>query len=126
PVDVHEGLESTLIMLRHKLKEGVDVRKEFAAEIPRITAYGSQLNQVWTNLIDNAVDALGGQGVLTLRTSVQDRWVVVEVEDDGPGIPEDIQGRIFDPFFTTKPVGQGSGLGLNISHGIVVQKHGGE
>jgi predicted CoA-binding protein len=88
-------------------------------------AYGSELNQVWTNIIDNAIDAMDGKGEITLRTEQQDEWVVVEIEDTGPGIPEEIQPKIFSPFFTTKPVGKGTGLGLNISYKIV-QKHGGE
>ena len=84
------------------------------------------MNQVWTNLIDNAIAAMSGQGTLTLRTRREDEWVVVEVEDSGPGIPEAVQAKIFDPFFTTKPPGEGTGLGLNISHNIIVQKHGGQ
>jgi signal transduction histidine kinase len=84
------------------------------------------LNQVWTNIIDNAADALDGQGQITLRTRREGDWVVVEIEDDGPGIPPEIQSKLFDPFFTTKPPGQGTGLGLDISYGIVVHKHQGD
>jgi signal transduction histidine kinase len=124
-IDLHDGLKNTLVILRHKLKQGVEVKTEFAADIPRITAYGSELNQVWTNIIDNAIDAMNGSGRLTLRTRVRDPWIVVEIEDTGPGIPLDVQPRLFDPFFTTKPVGKGTGLGLNISYKIV-QKHGGD
>lgn len=124
-VDLHEGLDNTLIMLRHKLKQGINVRREYADHLPRVMAYGSELNQVWTNIIDNAIDAMDGKGELTLRTQQQGDWVVVEIEDTGPGIPEEIQSKIFSPFFTTKPVGKGTGLGLNISYKIV-QKHGGE
>jgi signal transduction histidine kinase len=123
-VDIHEGLETTLVILRGKLKSGVQVRREFAPDLPRVQAYASELNQVWTNLIDNAADAMEGRGELILRTRQEDRWIVVEVEDNGPGIPEPIQSRIFDPFFTTKPVGKGTGLGLHVSYNIV-QKHDG-
>ena len=125
-VDVNEGLDDTLLILRSKLKTGISVRREYSQDLPRIQAYGSELNQVWTNLIDNAVDAMGGQGEITLRTRKEGESVVVEVEDDGPGIPEDIQARIFDAFFTTKPPGKGTGLGLDISYRIVVDKHRGD
>jgi signal transduction histidine kinase len=125
-VNVHEGLENTLVMLRSKLKQGVTVHRQYAADLPLIEAYGSELNQVWTNIIDNAIGAMAGQGEITLRTRQQDQWVVVEIEDNGPGVPESIQGQIFDPFFTTKPPGEGTGLGLNISHNIIVQKHKGK
>ena len=123
-VDIHEGLENTLVILKHKLKRGIRVQRDFAAELPRVCAYGSELNQVWTNLIDNAADALGGTGEIHLKTRVEDSWVVVEVEDNGPGIPEQHRPQIFTLFFTTKPMGQGSGQGLHISHNIV-RRHGG-
>jgi PAS domain S-box-containing protein len=125
-VDVHEGLNNTLIILHNKLKGGITVRREYAEELPRIQAYGSELNQVWTNIIDNAIDAMDGQGVIVIRTRMEDPWVVVEIEDNGPGIPEAVQTKIFDPFFTTKPPGEGTGLGLNISHSIIAQKHQGQ
>ena len=125
-VDVHEGLDNTLLILRNKLSAGISVRREYATDLPRIQAYGSELNQVWTNLIDNAADALEGQGLITLRTLHADSSVVVEIEDSGPGIPPDIQFRIFDSFFTTKPPGKGTGLGLDISYNIVVHKHRGD
>ncbi len=125
-VDVHEGLDNTLLILRHKLKSGIDVRREYAPDLPEIYAYGSELNQVWTNIIDNAIDALNGQGEITLRTRQEGGWVVVEIEDNGPGIPPQIQSRLFDPFFTTKPPGQGTGLGLDISYNIVVHRHKGD
>ena len=124
-VDIQEGLNNTVIMLRSKLKEGVTVRREFDPNLPKIEAYGSELNQVWTNLIDNAIDAMDGKGEIILRTRYDDPWVTVEVEDTGPGIPEEIQSKLFSPFFTTKPVGKGTGLGLNISYKIV-EKHGGD
>jgi signal transduction histidine kinase len=123
-VDLHEGLENTLVILRHKLKRGITVVRDFQPDLPRVPAHGSELNQVWTNLIDNAADALGGKGKITLRTRRQGTWAEVEVEDDGPGIPEEAQPKIFTLFFTTKPMGQGSGQGLNTSYNIV-RRHGG-
>jgi signal transduction histidine kinase/predicted CoA-binding protein len=125
PVDLHEGLDNTLVMLRSKLKSGVVVHREYAPEPLRIQAYGSELNQVWTNIIDNAVDAMDGRGEIFLRTKMDQEWAVVEIEDNGPGIPEEIVEKIFSPFFTTKAVGKGTGLGLNTSYNIV-KKHGGE
>jgi signal transduction histidine kinase len=125
-VDVHEGLENTLIILKHKLKAGVQVNREYGANLPRIEAYASELNQVWTNLIDNAIDAMDGSGEITLRTSARGASsVVVEVCDNGPGIPPEIQNRLFQPFFTTKPQGVGTGLGLHIVYNIIVDKHHG-
>lgn len=125
-VDIHEGINNTLVILRSKLKKGVEVKREFAENLPRIEAYGNELNQVWTNLIDNAVSAMDGNGEIILRTYSQQDWLVVEIEDTGPGIPPEHQSKIFDPFFTTKAPGEGTGLGLNISHNIIVQKHKGE
>jgi len=124
-VDVHQGLEDTILILANKLKSGITLKRDYDPDLPAIQAYGSELNQVWTNLIDNAIDAVGQDGVITLRTRARDDWVVVEVEDNGEGIPEEIQSRVFDPFFTTKPPGVGTGLGLDISYNIVVQKHKG-
>jgi signal transduction histidine kinase/predicted CoA-binding protein len=124
-IDVHEGLDNTVVMLRSKLKQGVTIQREYDEQIPRIEAYGSELNQVWTNLIDNAIDAMDGKGKIILRTRYQPPWVYVEVEDNGPGIPEEIQPKLFSPFFTTKQVGKGTGLGLNISYKII-EKHGGD
>jgi signal transduction histidine kinase len=123
-VDVHEGLENTLIILRHKLKTGITVKRDFAPDLPRIQAHGSELNQVWTNLIDNAADALGGKGQILLRTRAEGGWITVEVQDDGPGIPTEIQSKAFTLFFTTKPLGKGTGLGLNTAYNIV-RRHGG-
>lgn len=125
-VDVREGLENTLIILHNKLKEGVTVIREYADDLPTIQAFASELNQVWTNIIDNAIDAMEGKGTLIVRVRQEDRWVVVEIEDDGQGIPEEQQSRIFDPFFTTKGPGKGTGLGLNISRNLVVRKHRGQ
>jgi signal transduction histidine kinase len=128
-VDVHEGLESTLVIMRNKLKTGIDVVRDYAPDLPAVAAYGSELNQVWTNLIDNAADAIYGQerpfGTLTLRTSRDGDHVVVEIEDDGPGVPEDVQPHLFDPFFTTKEPGKGTGLGLSTTYSIVTEKHRG-
>jgi signal transduction histidine kinase len=123
-VDVHEGLENTLIILRHKLKAGISVRRDFASDLPRIEAHGGELNQVWTNLIDNAAYSLGDRGEIVLRTRRDGDWIVVEVQDNGPGIPEELQSKVFALFFTTKPLGQGTGQGLNISYNIV-RRHGG-
>jgi signal transduction histidine kinase len=124
-VDVHEGIESTLIMLGHKLKN-VTLNREFDRSIPRIKAYGSELNQVWTNLIDNAIDAVNGTGKICVGTCREDDQVVVEIVDNGAGIPTDVQAHLFEPFFTTKPVGAGTGLGLVISNRIIADRHGGE
>jgi len=125
-VDVHEGLENTLVILQHKLKKGVTVKREYAPNLPRIQAYASELNQVWTNIIDNAADAMNGEGVIILRTHAEDDRVIVEIIDNGPGIPEAIQSRIYEPFFTTKAPGQGTGLGLHISHDIIANHHRGQ
>ncbi len=131
-VDVHEGLENTLVIMQHKLKQGVTVKREYAPDLPHIEAYASELNQVWTNIIDNAVDAMdlssgsGQGGEIILRTRVEDNRVVVEIIDNGPGIPDNIQERIFEPFFTTKPPGSGTGLGLHISHDIIANRHHGQ
>ena len=126
-VDVHELLDSTLLMLSGKIPPGITVVKEYDRSLPQIPAYAAELNQVWTNLIDNAVSAMGGSGTLTVRTG-KDREgeVFVEFGDTGPGVPPEIKDRIFEPFFTTKPVGEGTGLGLDISWRIVVKKHHGD
>ena len=112
-------------MLGHKLKN-VTLIRAFDRSIPRIPAYGSELNQVWTNLIDNAIDAVKGTGKVCVGTSFEHDQVVVEIVDDGPGIPPSVQSRMFEPFFTTKSVGTGTGLGLIISNRIVGDRHGGE
>ena len=126
--DVHELLDSTLLMLSSKIGPRVTVVKEYDRSLPKIPAYPGELNQVWTNLIDNAVSAMNGtdgDGTLTVRTALDRDRLLIEFGDTGPGVPEDIRGRIFDPFFTTKPVGEGTGLGLDISWRIVVNKHHG-
>lgn len=125
-IDVHEGLDNTLVILSNKLKPGVTVQREYDASLPKLTAYGSELNQVWTNLIDNAVDAMDGRGTLTIRTSRNHEAAIVEIEDNGPGIMETIQSQIFDPFFTTKEPGKGTGLGLWMTFKIIREKHNGE
>jgi signal transduction histidine kinase len=124
-IDIHEGIESTLTMLGHKLKN-VTLVRAFDRSIPRFTAYGSELNQVWTNLIDNAVFAVNGTGKICISTCQEDDQIVVEIVDDGAGIPPEVQSRMFEPFFTTKGVGTGTGLGLIISNRIVGDRHGGE
>ncbi len=125
-VDIHEGLDNTLLILRSKLQEGITVHREYAADLPKIQAYGSELNQVWTNLIDNAAYALDGKGEITIRSRADGDWIAVEVEDNGPGIPEESLHRIFDAFYTTKPPGSGTGLGLDITYNIVVNRHRGD
>ena len=124
-VDVHEGIESTLTMLGHKLKN-VTLVRAFDRSVPRIMAYGSELNQVWTNLIDNAIDAVNGVGRICVGTSLDHDQLVVEVVDNGAGIAPEVQSHMFEPFFTTKGVGTGTGLGLIISNRIVGDRHGGE
>lgn len=125
-IDVHEGLEDTLQLFAYKLKQGVEVRRVYQRDLPKIMAYGSELNQVWTNLIDNAIDAVEGTGIIEiLTTSVSEARIKVQITDSGSGIPAEIQSRIFEPFFTTKPVGKGSGLGLEVVRRIVENRHRG-
>jgi signal transduction histidine kinase len=114
-------------MLGHKLGGGIEIVREYDHDLPKISAFPGELNQVWTNLIDNAVDAMSGRGTLTVRTGRdgEDR-MVVEIGDTGPGIPDEIRSRVFEPFFTTKEIGQGTGLGLDIAWRIVVGRHGGD
>ena len=125
-VCVEDSLETTLTILQFKWKHGVEVVRDYAPHLPCITAYGSELNQVWTNIMDNALDALDGKGHLFVRTAIENDCVLVEIGDDGPGIPEEVQSRIFEPFFTTKEVGHGTGLGLDTAYRIVVTRHGGD
>jgi signal transduction histidine kinase len=125
-VDVIESLENTLVLLRPRIDAGISITRDYADDVPRIEAYGSELNQVWTNLIDNAIDAIAGQGELTLRAFTAENVVTVDVIDHGPGIPPEIQPRIFEPFFTTKAPGVGTGLGLHIAYNIVVHRHRGQ
>jgi len=124
-VDINDSLRDTLVMLKHRLADGVVVERSLATDLPRIEALGGELNQVWTNLIDNAVDAMGGAGRLTVRSYRSGDQVVVEIADSGPGIPPEVVPRLFEPFYTTKGVGSGTGLGLHIVHNIVVHGHGG-
>ncbi|MBR8835844.1 MAG: cyclic nucleotide-binding domain-containing protein [Stigonema ocellatum SAG 48.90 = DSM 106950] len=124
-IDVHEGIENTLLILHHRLKKGVIVSREYDRTLPHINAYASELNQVWTNLIDNAIDAMDGKGDLKISTYKENNCIIVEITDTGKGIPPAIKSRIFEPFFTTKDVGQGTGLGLEIAYRIVVNRHKG-
>jgi signal transduction histidine kinase len=125
-VDLRELLDSSLVMLGRKIGDSVTVVKEYDPALPQIPAYAAELNQVWTNLIDNAVAAMNGHGTLTVRTRRDGDMALIEIGDTGPGVPEEIRSRIFEPFFTTKPVGEGTGLGLDISWRIVVKKHRGD
>ena len=125
-IDVHELLDSTLLMLSRKIGDRITVVKDYDRSLPSVPAYAAELNQVWTNLIDNAVAAMEGEGTLTIRTARDNDFLLVEICDTGPGVPAEIQERIFEPFFTTKPVGEGTGLGLDISWRIVVNKHHGD
>jgi signal transduction histidine kinase len=126
PTQVTEGIDSTLVMLGHKVPDGVEVVRAYAADVPSVDAFPGELNQVWTNLVDNALDAMGDSGVLRVATRRDGDQVVVEVCDTGPGLSRDVAERAFEAFFTTKDVGQGTGLGLDIARRIVVERHGGE
>jgi len=121
--DLHDGLETTLTLLHHALRD-ILVERRYGI-LPRVPIFVDELNQVWTNLISNAQQALVGRGTIVIETAVEEPWVVVRVIDDGPGVPADVLPRIFEPFFTTKPKGEGTGLGLGIARQIVA-KHGGE
>jgi signal transduction histidine kinase len=125
-VDVTEGIESSLVMLAHKLRDGVSVVREYGADVPMVDAFPGELNQLWTNLIDNAVDAMPDGGTLRLVTRVDGPWLVVEVVDTGHGMSTEVQARAFDAFYTTKDVGRGTGLGLDISQRIVRERHHGQ
>ena len=125
-IDVTEGIESTLVMLGERLRGGITVVRDYADGLPQIEAIPGELNQVWTNLIDNAIDAIDGEGTLRVSTRADGDGVVVEIADTGPGMAADVQARAFEPFFTTKDVGKGTGLGLDISRRIVVERHHGE
>jgi len=125
-VDVTEGLESTLVMLAHRIPPGVSVVRDYGVDIPRIEAVAGELNQVWTNLVDNAVDAMAGHGTLRVSARAGRAGVVVEIGDTGAGMSHEAQDHAFEPFFTTKGVGEGTGLGLDISRRIIVDRHGGE
>jgi signal transduction histidine kinase len=124
-IDVTDGLETTLVMLGHKLRDGVTVVRDYGAGVPPVQAHAGELNQVWTNLIDNAVEAMDGKGTLWLSTRAEEDDVVIEVGDSGPGMPPHVAARAFEPFFTTKEVGKGTGLGLDIARRIVMERHGG-
>jgi signal transduction histidine kinase len=125
-VDVREGLDSTLVLLKHKLKHTeIKVQRDYDPALGKLTVHGAELNQVWTNLLDNAIDALGETGHLTITTRADGDCAEIDIADDGPGIPADIRDRVFDPFFTTKEVGSGTGLGLDTARRIVVERHHG-
>jgi signal transduction histidine kinase len=124
-LDVREGLESTLLVLGHKLRHGVEVVRRYGPDVPMVQGYPGELNQVWTNLIDNAVDAMDGAGTLTVTTHPDRGDVVVEIEDTGTGMPPEVAARAFDAFFTTKDVGKGTGLGLDVAKRIVEERHRG-
>jgi len=123
-VDVTVGLDNTLVILRPKLKAGIEIVRDYQPGLPAIEAYGSELNQVWTNIIDNAADAMGGRGRIRIRAFARDGDLVVEICDDGPGMPPEVRERIFEPFYTTKPPGSGTGLGLHIAYNVVARHEG--
>ena len=124
--DIHEGLDTTLVVLGHKLKHTkIAIERHYDSALPKVLARGSELNQVWTNLLDNAIDALGETGTITVRTRREAECAVVEISDDGPGIPDEVRAHIFEPFFTTKAVGEGTGLGLDTVRRIVEERHRG-
>jgi signal transduction histidine kinase len=126
-IDVRDGIISTMVMLGHKIKEaGIVVVKDFDATLPTIPAHPAELNQVWTNLLDNAIQAMPDGGTLTVRTARENEQVLVEIGDTGAGVPKELKEKIFEPFFTTKPVGQGTGLGLDISYRVITQRHHGD
>jgi signal transduction histidine kinase len=125
-VDVHDGLISTIVLFKHKIGANIRIVKDFDRTLPKIPAHPGELNQVWTNLIDNACHAMNGTGTLTVRTARDGDRLLVEICDTGPGVPDELRQRVFEPFFTTKPVGEGTGLGLDISYRIVVNRHRGD
>jgi signal transduction histidine kinase len=125
-VDVNRGIDDTLLILNSRIPDGVSVRRTLSPDLPLVDGFGGELNQVWTHLLDNALDAVGGHGQITITTRSLDDEVEVEVADDGPGIPADVLARVFDPFFTTKPQGEGTGLGLTTCHSIITEQHGGQ
>jgi signal transduction histidine kinase len=125
-IDIHRGIDDTLTILHHKLKQGITVTRDYDRSLPKICVYGSELNQVWTNLLDNAIDAMDGEGTIFIRTARDGDDALIEIADTGPGIPQAIQERIWEPFFTTKAVGQGTGLGLDIALRIICHHHHGD
>ena len=125
-IDVTEGIDSTLVMFDHRLREGIVVERDYAADLPRIQAVAGELNQVWTNLIDNAIDAMDGNGRLRISARAIGDGVIVEVNDSGSGMPAEAQANAFNPFYSTKEIGKGTGLGLDISRRIVADRHGGD
>ena len=124
-IDVHQGIEDTVTMLASRFTDAIEIVREYGHDLPSIQVPASELNQVWMNVLDNALDAVGERGRITIRTREDGSDIVVEIEDDGAGIPPDIENKIFDPFFTTKDVGQGVGLGLDVARRIVTTRCGG-
>jgi signal transduction histidine kinase len=125
-VDIREGLETTLTILGHKLKHTqIQIKRDYDESLPRLTVHGAELNQVWTNLIHNAIDALGGTGEITIATRLDGDCAEIDIADDGPGIPPEVRDHVFEPFFTTKEVGRGTGLGLDTARRIIVDRHHG-
>jgi signal transduction histidine kinase len=122
---VHEGIEDTLLLFAYRLKHGIEIHRCYDRSLPKINVYGSELNQVWTNLIDNAMDAMAGEGILEITTMRDGHYIRIDIADSGTGIPPEIQSRIFESFFTTKPISKGSGLGLDIVRRIVENRHQG-
>src|SRR5438270_1334261 len=124
--DIHQGLETTLVVLGHKLKHtSIEIRRDYDRSLPKLTLLGSELNQVWTNLLANAIEAVGDSGTIEIATARDGFCARVDIIDDGPGIPDEIRDRVFDPFFTTKNVGEGTGLGLDTARRIVTERIGG-
>jgi signal transduction histidine kinase len=123
PTDIHQTIELTLKMFAHRLKRAVEVERDYSPDLPLIEAHAGELSQVWTNLIDNALDAMNEEGRLLVKTSLDGQHLCVAIQDSGPGIPEEIQSHIFEPFFTTKRVGEGTGLGLDVVFGILERHH---
>ena len=125
-IDVTEGIGSTLVMLGEKLGDGVTVIRDYGPGVPQIEAHPAELNQVWTNIIENAIDAMDANGTLRISTRASAGHVIIEIADTGPGMPAEVQARAFEAFYTTKDVGQGAGLGLDISRRIIVERHHGQ
>jgi signal transduction histidine kinase len=123
-VDIQHSIENTITIMHHKLKRGITVTRDYAPGLPKVMASGSELNQVWTNLIDNAADAMNGNGKLAIRVVRENDFILVEIADNGPGISPEVKSRIFDPFFTTKGVGEGTGLGLDVVNRIIKNVRG--
>ena len=125
-IDVHRGIEDTITILAFKLNQGVEIVRDYDPDLPHIRTHAGELNEVWTNLMDNAIGAMDGSGIITIKTYRKGDKLTVEIGDNGPGIPESVQSKIFDPFFTTKDVGEGTGMGLDVVRRIITQRCNGE